>query len=311
MKYGILFSGQGAQFEEMGLDFYQNSPLFKEYIDKASEITSYDLREIFANQDNQLSQTKYVQPAIVAMSVGIYKMLSQALGNQFEVGGMVGLSLGEYSALMASGKLNYQDGMAALKDRAIYMQEDADENPSMMGAAMNPDIEKLEAICAEIADVTIANYNTPKQVVLGGTTTGVKEAMAAIENQGAAKRVVPLKVSGAFHTPLFINSSQKMGKRLENITFENTDTQVISNTTVKPFETEKIAQILEAQIVNPTHFGDCLQYLIDNENINATLEIGPGQTLTKFAKQVDKSLDRHHISSLEDFEKFIEFMKEK
>ncbi|MEF2761337.1 MAG: ACP S-malonyltransferase [Ligilactobacillus salivarius] len=310
MKLAILFSGQGSQFTDMGLDFYQESPIFKDCVDKASEITDFKITSVFANDGDKLSETKYIQPAIVAMSIGIWKMLQNTLGDKLAVEGMVGLSLGEYSALIASQKLSFSDGMSVLKDRAIYMQDDANKVDSKMAAIIDPQIEVIEKLCTDYPNVYVANYNTPKQLVIGGDGEELVDVVDKIDSLNAAKKIVELKVSGAFHTPLFTNASQKMKKRLSNVAFTEGSNLVVSNTTMRPFEKDSLAEILAKQIVKPTHFGECVQYLIDNKNIDTVLEIGPGKTLSKFTKQIDKSIKRYHISKLSDFKKFIDSVKE-
>ena len=310
MKLAILFSGQGSQFTDMGLDFYQESPIFKDCVDEASEIADFKITSVFADDGDKLSETKYIQPAIVAMSIGIWKMLQNTLGDKLAVEGMVGLSLGEYSALIASQKLSFSDGMSVLKDRAIYMQDDANKVDSKMAAIIDPQIEVIEKLCTDYPNVYVANYNTPKQLVIGGDGEELVDVVDKIDSLNAAKKIVELKVSGAFHTPLFTNASQKMKKRLLNVTFTEGSNLVVSNTTMRPFEKDSLAEILAKQIIKPTHFGECVQYLIDNKKIDTVLEIGPGKTLSKFTKQIDKSIKRYHISKLSNFKKFIDSVKE-
>ncbi|AOO72795.1 ACP S-malonyltransferase [Ligilactobacillus salivarius] len=310
MKLAILFSGQGSQFTDMGLDFYQESSIFKDCVDKASEIADFKITSVFANDGDKLSETKYIQPAIVAMSIGIWEMLQNTLGDKLAVEGMVGLSLGEYSALIASQKLSFSDGMLVLKDRAIYMQDDANKVDSKMAAIIDPQIEVIEKLCTDYPNVYVANYNTPKQLVIGGDGEELVDVVDKIDSLNAAKKIVELKVSGAFHTPLFTNASQKMKKRLSNVAFTEGSNLVVSNTTMRPFEKDSLAEILAKQIIKPTHFGECVQYLIDNKKIDTVLEIGPGKTLSKFTKQIDKSIKRYHISKLSNFKKFIDSVKE-
>src|SRR5699024_96149 len=310
MKLAILFSGQGSQFTDMGLDFYQESPIFKDCVDKASEIADFKITSVFAKDGDKLSETKYIQPAIVAMSIGIWKMLQNTLGDKLAVEGMVGLSLGEYSALIASQKLSFSDGMSVLKDRAIYMQDDANKVDSKMAAIIDSQIEVIEKLCTDYPNVYVANYITHKQLVIGGDGEELVDVVDKIDSLNSSKKIVELKVSGAFHTPLFTNASQKMKKRLSNVAFTEGSNLVVSNTTMRPFEKDSLAEILAKQIIKPTHFGECVQYLIDNKKIDTVLEIGPGKTLSKFTKQIDKSIKRYHISKLSNFKKFIDSVKE-
>ncbi|MEE5987540.1 ACP S-malonyltransferase [Ligilactobacillus equi] len=311
MKLGILFSGQGAQYSGMGLDFYAQDQLFAQKIDEASQITGLDLVKIFKNENAELDQTLNVQPALVAMSLGIYAMLKRDFPD-LPVVGMTGLSLGEYSALHASGILSFADTMAVLKDRAQYMQADADAKESMMFALLGPDVTLVEQICAEISTpeepVAIANYNSKKQVVIGGSPVAVTAASEQLQNAGAAKKVVPLKVSGAFHTPLFQNSSQKLAQRFEGVTFNEPNVTVMSNTTAQPLKAVEAAQVMAKQVCQPTHFADCAAGLI-TAGADTFLEIGPGQTLVKFAKVVDRKAQRFNIEKMEDYKAFCEAMR--
>ncbi|WP_367333068.1 ACP S-malonyltransferase [Limosilactobacillus sp.] len=303
MRLGILFSGQGAQKPGMGLDFLSD-PLFTSIVSQGSQITGLDLEKIMASKDGELKQTKYVQPALVAMSFGIYQMLKRDLP-QLPIFAMAGLSLGEYAALIASKAISADRGLSLLKDRGAYMQADADQVDSTMAAVLNPVHDKVAAVCDRYSQVWVANYNSPQQVVLGGATDQVKAAAGDIKAEQAAKRVVVLKVSGAFHTPLFNGARAKMHDRLAEEQFHKPTVPVISNTVVAPFTAENIASIMERQLAVSTHFGEDVQYMVKLLEIDATLEIGPGKTLSRFAKQVDSNLVRTHIGTLKDYQTYL------
>lgn len=307
MNFGVLFAGQGSQKTGIGLDF-MSDPLFKETIEMASEASGEEIEAIFKNDENQLAKTVYLQPALVAMEAGIYRMLMRDLPD-IRIGGMVGLSLGEYGAMYASGALDLADTISLVSDRAAYMQEDADKIDNAMAALIKPDVEKIESILQKMQDdgqrIYLANYNSPKQVVIAGVKDDVLAATEEIKDQAAAKRAIMLKINGAFHTPLFNSAREKMHERLASVEFSESKIPVISNTTVKPF-TNDWAEIMEKQLAVPTHFGDCLSYLIKNMKIDATLEIGPGKTLTSFANQVDSNLENWRIGSLQEYQEFIE-----
>ncbi|GAJ25975.1 malonyl CoA-acyl carrier protein transacylase [Liquorilactobacillus sucicola DSM 21376 = JCM 15457] len=308
MKIGFLFSGQGAQYSKMGLDLYESDQVYRETIDQAAELTGMDLGTIYRNENNELAQTVYVQPAIVAMSLGIMRMLNRDVP-QLDVHGMVGLSLGEYSALIAANSLSFEEGMQVLKDRAMYMQNDAEETDGAMVAVMKTDIETIKNICKEASNdtevVCPANYNSPKQVVIGGNKAAVDRAIKLFHEQ-EIKNVIPLKVSGAFHTPLFKKASTLMEKRLAGVQFEKTIVPVISNTTAQPFQAEETREILTRQLISPTHFYQCVDYMIKELGIDTVVEIGPGQTLSKFTRQIDKKIERYHIDGQANYQKFIE-----
>ncbi len=303
MQLGILFSGQGAQKPQMGCDLLEDAT-FSQTLSQASEAAGLDIIKLLKSEHGELNQTRYVQPALAAFSLGIWRMLQRDLPN-LPAAGMIGLSLGEYPALMAAESLSIDAGFALLKDRGQYMQTAADEVASTMAAIIDPNIDLVEKICAQLSDAWVANYNSPRQLVIGGTQAGIKEAVERLNANQAAKRVIKLNVSGAFHTPLFDGARQKMKARLRDVEFSQTKVPVISNTIVAPFEAEETAAILERQLAVPTHFGQDLQYLIDHFQIDGTLEIGPGKTLSKFAKQVAAGLTREHIETRQDYENFV------
>ena len=303
MKIGLLFSGQGAQKPGMGLDFLSD-PLFESIISQGSTATGMDLKRIMASGNGELKETKNVQPALVAVSYGIYRMLKRDLP-KLPVAAMAGLSLGEYAALMASEALPFEDGIQLLADRGRYMQADADRTASSMAAVLSPDVEKVEAICDHYAHVWVANYNSPAQLVIGGTVDEVQQAVSELKEQAAAKRVVILRVSGAFHTPLFNGARQKMHDRLAKESFAQPVVPVISNTTVTEFQGDEIAAIMERQLAVPTHFGADVAFMVEHQEIDATLEIGPGKTLSRFAKQVNSQLKRANIATMKDYATYV------
>lgn len=308
-KTAILFSGQGSQYSGMGLDLYQKDALFHETLDRLnSHLSSFDLLTVLANENHELDQTKFQQPAIVALGLGLQALVKRDLPD-LPVAGMIGLSLGEYAALISAGAIPEKEGMQALEARAALMQTDAEQEASAMAAVLKPNVAAVEAICAQLsangAIIAVSNYNSPKQIVLGGQAPAIQQAIAAITEQGAAKRVVELPVSGAFHTQLFATASEKMAPILEKLTVSEPQVPVISNTTGKPFEQDRIAETLVQQIVSPTHFADCVSYLVENEGVEMTLELGPGGTLTQFIKQIDRKINRHHVEDFESYQAFL------
>ncbi|RVU76869.1 ACP S-malonyltransferase [Lactobacillus xujianguonis] len=307
MKLGILFSGQGAQKAGMGLDFLAD-PLFKETIETASEASQQDIVALFKDEHDELNKTIHVQPALIAFEAGVFCMLKRDLP-ALPIAGMVGLSLGECGAMFASDALPLADTISLVSDRARYMQADADKVDNGMAALVKPDLDKVNEIIATLKkqnkQVYLSNYNSPSQVVIGGVKQDVDDAAEAISEAQAAKRVVNLRVNGAFHTPLFNGARQKMHDRLQEVNFKQTTYPVISNTTVKPFTTDW-AEIMEKQLAVPTHFGDDLAYLVENQGIDSTLEIGPGKTLSSFARQVDRKLKRYNIENFDQYQEFVE-----
>lgn len=305
MKFGLLFSGQGSQKTGIALDF-MNDPLFNETIKLASNVSQIDLERVFQNEEGQLEKTRTLQPALVAFEAGIARMLERDLPD-LQVGGMIGLSLGEYGAMYASHALGLSDTIKLVSARAQYMQADADKVENAMAALIKPDLPEIEKVLANLQaegkQVYVANYNSPKQVVIAGVKQDVAQATAELADY--AKKIIPLNVNGAFHTPLFNEASKKMHEYLKHVTFLKNQVPVISNTTMKPL-TNDWGEVMERQLAVPTHFGECLKYLIKESQLEATLEIGPGKTLTSFAKQVDRNLKNYRIGNLAEYQQFIE-----
>ncbi|TPR41054.1 [acyl-carrier-protein] S-malonyltransferase [Apilactobacillus micheneri] len=288
MNICYLFSGQGSQFKEMGQDLYKSNSIYKETIDEASKTLDLNLADpdIFDNPNN-------TQISILTMSVAIYRILADKLDKPVA---MMGLSLGEYSALVAAKALSFQSGLKLVHDRSHYMDEAGKQNPGSMAAVLGVSPDFVKDVCDQIDDVYPANYNTKKQTVIGGTKEGVQKAMTELKEKGA-KRVIPLKVAVASHTPLMQPASDQLAKRLESVEFDEPEFDVISNTTVKPFNTDTIKETLTNQLINPTHFMQDVAS-IEDKNIDAFIEIGPGNTLSKLAKKTLKA-DTYNVESVD------------
>ena len=312
MYYGILFSGQGAQQSGMGVELMADS-LFSRIVSQASAVCELDLLKIMKNEHKELNKTAYVQPAIVTVSYGIYRMLKRDLP-QLPIKGMIGLSLGEYAALIASNALSFEEGIKLVADRAHFMQQDADREISTLAAVLDPQLQEIqELITAQQENgqrVYIANYNSPRQIVVGGALNALKATLKKIEEDKLAKRTILLKVNGAFHTPFFNGARQQMHNRLQTVDFHEPQIEVISNTTNSLFHCEDLPGILEKQLAVPTHFGANIKELVKHAKIDTILEIGPGKTLSRFAHQVDQHLNTQHIENLADYEKFIKEQKD-
>ncbi|WP_429970405.1 ACP S-malonyltransferase [Fructilactobacillus sp. Tb1] len=289
-KIGYLFSGQGSQFANMGADLYQSEPTYKQVIDAASEVLGFDL-----SQPDNMDDPQNVQMAILAMSFGIYQTIANELPAPVA---MTGLSLGEYSGLVASQALDFKTAIALIKDRSHYMEQAGINHPGSMAAILKLAPSKVTEICQTIPEAFPANYNTATQTVIGGTDAGVKQACEELKAAGA-KRVVPLKVAVASHTPLMQEASDNLAKRLKDVKFSPFQVPVISNTTVEPFTDENVKATLRAQLINPTHFEGDLNYIKDHYDVDTLIEIGPGETLSRFAKKTLKDVQTYHIDSVE------------
>ncbi|GAY73206.1 ACP S-malonyltransferase [Lentilactobacillus kosonis] len=290
MKLGYLFSGQGSQFEKMGQDLYQTEPVYKQTVDEAAEILGINLSDaaIFDDPNN-------IQVAVLTMSTGIHRIISQDLGDPMVA---AGLSLGEYSALVASKAIAFSDALQLVRDRSRYMDVAGKINPGSMAAVLNANNDLLEAALKfgnEAGRVYPANYNTSSQVVIGGDDSGVTKASSYLKQHGV-KRVIPMKVAVASHTPLMTSAADQLGQRLETISFDQPVFPVISNTISDSFTQTNIKMVLKRQLVEPTHFVDGVQKMT---NLGATtfVELGPGATLSKLTKKINRGVETYHVDS--------------
>lgn len=299
MKLGILMSGQGAQKVGMGADLYAEVPAYQATIDRASELLGYDVMSTIVNSEENIIQTKYTQPAILAMSMGIYNALADVMPTP---AGTLGLSLGEYSALTAAGVLTFDQAVSIIKDRGAYMQEAGDANPGKMIAVMSDEqdmvVATLEKLQADGKRVYPANFNTFNQLVIGGIAADVDVAVAALTEAGVS-RMIELPVSGAFHTPLLQSAADQLVGRLESETFAPAEFAVYSNTTGEKFDDFK--STLLTQITSPTYFAQALKAMVD-DGVDTLIEFGPSDTLIKFARKiVGKDVKRYVVKDLASF----------
>ncbi|MBO0438474.1 ACP S-malonyltransferase [Vagococcus fluvialis] len=303
MKIAFVFSGQGAQYLGMGQEFYTNSLIFKQYIDLASKVLDLDLPKIMFEEDDKLNQTEYTQPIILAMSVAISEMIKEQLN--IKPGICAGLSLGEYTALVESGALDFEAALKLVRKRGKLMQEAVPAGVGAMTAVMGMDREVIEAICKEassVAGVYPANYNMPGQIVIGGFKDGVAKAEELLKEAGA-KRLIPLNVSGPFHTPLLKEASENLEVVLKQVDFKEMSIPVVTNVTGSFIESnEKIIPTLTKQVMSPVYFEDCVKTMIA-EGVDTFIEIGPGKTLSSFIKKSDKTVKIQHCEDQKTFEK--------
>jgi len=298
-KTAFLFAGQGAQYLGMGRDLYDHYPIVKETIDQASQVLGYDLRHLIDREEEKLNQTRYTQPAILATSVAIYRLL-QEKGYQPDM--VAGLSLGEYSALVASGALDFEDAVALVAKRGAYMEEAA-----KMVAVLNTPVEVIEEVCrkaSELGVVTPANYNTPAQIVIGGEVVAVDRAVELLQEAGA-KRLIPLKVSGPFHTALLELASQKLAETLAQVSFSDFTCPLVGNTEAAVMQKEDIAQLLTRQVKEPVRFYESIA-VMQEAGVTNFIEIGPGKVLSGFVKKIDKTAKLANVEDQASLETLLE-----
>ena len=291
----FVFPGQGAQFVGMGKDLYETSALAKELFDKADEILGFKITDVmFAGTDEQLKETKVTQPAVFLHSV----ISALCLGDNFKPAMVAGHSLGEFSALVASGALSFEDGLRLVAARANAMQKACEANPGTMAAIIGVDDEKVEEICAEVSKdgklVIPANYNCPGQLVISGDIEAINEACEKLKEAGA-KRALPLKVGGAFHSPLMQPAKDELQTAIEQTTFSTPKCPVYQNVDAKPYtDAAEIKANLIAQLTSPVRWTKSVQNMIADGADDFT-ECGPGKALQGMIGRIDKAVSAHSI----------------
>lgn len=283
-----VFPGQGSQFVGMGKDLYDNSPLAKELFEKANEILGFRITDImFSGTDEELKQTKVTQPAIFLHSV----ILAKTLGNDFKPEAVAGHSLGEFSALVANGVLNFEDGLRLVSQRALAMQKACEAVPSTMAAILGIDDEIVERICAEVDGVVVpANYNCPGQLVISGSIDAVNIACEKLKEAGA-KRALVLPVGGAFHSPLMAPAKEELAKAIHATTFSKPTCAVYQNVNALPVtNAEEIKINLIEQLTAPVKWTQIMNNMLA-DGVTSVTEVGPGKVLQGLFKKVDRDLE--------------------
>ncbi|MCY1633037.1 ACP S-malonyltransferase [Marinifilum sp. D737] len=289
-----VFPGQGAQFVGMGKDLYENSELAKELFEKANEILGFRITDLmFEGTDEDLRQTKVTQPAIFLHSV----ILAKTLGEDFKPEMVAGHSLGEFSALVANGTLSFEDGLKLVSQRAMAMQKACEMEPSTMAAIIGLDDETVEKVCAEIEEVVVpANFNCPGQLVISGSMKGIEIACEKLKEAGA-KRALPLKVGGAFHSPLMEPARVELEEAIENTNFSTPACPVYQNVNAKPVtDPSEIKKNLVAQLTAPVRFTQTMVNMIA-DGASSFTEVGPGKVIQGLVKKVDRKMETAGIDS--------------
>ena len=300
-KIAFIFPGQGAQKAGMGKDFYENSKTAAEVIDRASELLGLDMKALCFEENDLLDQTEYTQAALVTVCMAMEKVLRER-GLAPDV--TAGLSLGEYCAIASAGGMSTENAITTVRKRGILMQNAVPGGQGAMAAVLGLDAGKIEEVLADRSGVMIANYNCPGQIVITGWKEDVEQAADALKEAGA-KRVLPLNVSGPFHSSLLEQAGEELGKELEQLDFSYLQIPYVTNVTAEYVTNiTKTKELLARQVASSVRWQQSMELLIA-DGVDTFVEIGPGRTLAGFLRKINREVKVYNVGTWEDVDKVV------
>jgi len=299
VNFAFIFPGQGAQYVGMGRDLYEQYPPAKVVYEKANKILGFDVSKIcFEGPEEELTRTDICQPAILITSIAALRSLESILASVISPAAVLGLSLGEYTALVYAGSLTFEDGVYLVRKRGEFMEEASRKNPGTMASIIGLSLRETQGVCEETG-AQIANLNCPGQIVISGAKEKV-EAATALARQKGAKRTIPLDVSGAFHSNLMEPAANKLKMEIDKIDIVAPKLRVISNVTAKDETTpEEIKDNLVSQVKSPVLWEDSIRSLASS-GIKRFIEVGPGKVLAGLLRRIDSTLECFNAETAAD-----------
>ncbi|HCO29361.1 MAG TPA: [acyl-carrier-protein] S-malonyltransferase [Lachnospiraceae bacterium] len=302
-KIAFMFPGQGSQYVGMSQDFYEQFEESKAVFETATSLLGFSMEDLCFKENDQLNITEYTQVAMLTASTAILKKV-ESMGIKPDV--TVGLSLGEYNALIASSVLTFEEAVKVVRERGILMQNAVPVGLGAMAAVLGAKKELIEEVCENTKGiVSIANYNCPGQIVISGEVEAVEKASEALKEQGA-KRVIPLNVSGPFHSPMLKEAGEQLVKVLDTVEIKKPVVPYVANVNAKMItEAEPIKELLGQQVSSSVRFEQSIEALLE-DGVDTFIEMGPGKTLSGFVKKVNRKVNVINIEKVEDLEKLKE-----
>lgn len=304
-KVAFMFPGQGSQYVGMGQDFYEQFEESKEVFESATKLLGFSMEELCFEENEQIHITEYTQAAMLTASTAILRKV-ESMGIKPDY--TIGLSLGEYNALVASKVLSFEEAVQVVRQRGILMQNAVPVGLGTMAAVLGAKKEFIEQVCENTEGIVgIANYNCPGQIVISGEVEAVKQASAALKEQGV-KRVIPLKVSGPFHSKMLEQAGQKLLEVLDTVELKNPEIPYVANVNAQIItKAQRIKELLAQQVASSVRFEQSIERLIE-EGVTTFIEMGPGKTLSGFVKKINRNVNVIQIEKVEDLEKLKEIV---